>query len=237
MPAAAPPKLPATAREGAVAVYVPACINRIFGRPRSEQGPRPSLPQALVEVSRRAGMPVWIPPDVAGSCCGVPWSSKGYRDGARHKANEMVERLWRWSDDGRLPIVLDASSCTHGVADPGEGELSEINAARHAKLELLDSVAWAQDLLLAGLEVRRRVASATVHPTCSVRHMGLTGALERVAEELSDEVHVPVRATCCGFAGDRGFLHPELTASATARGGRGGEGAQLRRPPLQQPHL
>ena len=27
-------------------------------------------------------------------------------------------------------------------------------------------------------------------------------------------------ATCCGFAGDRGMLHPELTAAATARRGR-----------------
>ncbi len=27
---------------------------------------------------------------------------------------------------------------------------------------------------------------------------------------------VPTESTCCGFAGDRGFLHPELTASATA---------------------
>ncbi len=215
MPPAAPPNLPATEREGAAAVYVPACINRIFGRPRSREGPRPSLPQALVEVSRRAGVPVWIPPDVAGSCCGVPWSSKGYREGARHKANEMVERLWRWSGDGRLPIVIDASSCTQGIADPGDGELSEINVARHDKLELLDSIAWAQDLLLAGLEVRRTVASATVHPTCSVRHLGLTRALEEVAGRLSEELHVPLHATCCGFAGDRGFLHPELSAAAT----------------------
>jgi D-lactate dehydrogenase len=30
---------------------------------------------------------------------------------------------------------------------------------------------------------------------------------------------VPRTATCCGFAGDRGFLHPELTASATAPAG------------------
>ncbi len=215
MPAAASPRLPQTTREGAAAVYVPACINRIFGRPASDEGPRPSLPQALVEVSRRAGMPVWIPDDVGGSCCGVPWSSKGYRDGAELKANEMLERLWRWSDDGRLPVVIDASSCTHGIADPGEGVLSEINAERLAKIELLDSVAWAQDLLLAGLEVHRTVGSATVHPTCSVRHLGLTGVLESVASSLSDEVHVPARATCCGFAGDRGFLHPELTEAAT----------------------
>jgi D-lactate dehydrogenase len=29
-------------------------------------------------------------------------------------------------------------------------------------------------------------------------------------------VMVPAGAECCGFAGDRGFLVPELTASATA---------------------
>ena len=33
---------------------------------------------------------------------------------------------------------------------------------------------------------------------------------------MADEVAVPAAARCCGFAGDRGMLHPELTASATA---------------------
>jgi D-lactate dehydrogenase len=55
-----------------------------------------------------------------------------------------------------------------------------------------------------------------VHPTCSTRHLGLARSTERVAAQLADEVVVPRVATCCGFAGDRGFLHPELTASATA---------------------
>jgi D-lactate dehydrogenase len=27
---------------------------------------------------------------------------------------------------------------------------------------------------------------------------------------------VPIEATCCGMAGDRGLLHPELTVAATA---------------------
>jgi D-lactate dehydrogenase len=34
LPRAAPPKLPATSREGTAAVYLPACINRIFGPSR-----------------------------------------------------------------------------------------------------------------------------------------------------------------------------------------------------------
>ncbi len=188
------------------AVYVPSCTNRIFdGNPV----------EALVAVSARAGMPVWIPDDVAGSCCGLPWSSKGFGDAHRHKANEMVSRLWEWSDEGRLPVVIDAASCTQGVTDPGEGVLSEENAQRLAGLEILDSVAWAHDRLLPKLEIGSKVNSATVHPTCATRHMGLAPRLRAVATALAEDVYVAPSSTCCGFAGDRGISHPELTAAAT----------------------
>jgi D-lactate dehydrogenase len=36
-----------------------------------------------------------------------------------------------------------------------------------------------------------------------------------VAKQLAHEVKVPLHAGCCGMAGDRGFLFPELTKSAT----------------------
>jgi D-lactate dehydrogenase len=44
--------------------------------------------------------------------------------------------------------------------------------------------------------------------------MGLTGKLEAIAHELADEVLGLQTATCCGMAGDRGLLHPELPESA-----------------------
>ena len=37
----------------------------------------------------------------------------------------------------------------------------------------------------------------------------------RVAKYFAKEVTVPNYAGCCGMAGDRGFLFPELTSSAT----------------------
>ena len=80
MPPPAPAKLPRTSREGAAAVYMPACVNRIFGPPPTTGQGLP-LPEAMVAVSARAGMPVWIPDDVAGNCCSVPWASKGYTRG------------------------------------------------------------------------------------------------------------------------------------------------------------
>jgi D-lactate dehydrogenase len=206
LPGAGPGRMPATDREGAAAVYVPSCTNRIFGG---------SPIEALVEVSQRAGLPVWIPRDVAGSCCGLPWSSKGFGEAHRHKANEMAERLWEWSGEGELPIVIDAASCTQAISSPGEGTLAEETAERFGGLEILDSVAWAHDRLLPGLEVGRKVGSATIHPTCATRHMGLAPRLRSLAEALSENVYVAPSATCCGFAGDRGISHPELTAAAT----------------------
>jgi D-lactate dehydrogenase len=194
LPGAASAALPATQREGAAAVYVPSCTNRIFGG---------SPIEALVEVSRRAGLPVWIPDEVVGSCCGLPWGSKGFEAAHRHKSEEMVERLRGWSDGGRLPIVIDASSCTQELV----GEAPE--------LQILDSVAWAHDRLLPQLAVAHKVGSATVHPTCATRHMGLAPRLRALAGALAEEVYVAPSATCCGFAGDRGFSHPELTAAAT----------------------
>ncbi len=206
LPGAAPGRLPATTRQGAAAVYVPSCTNRIFGG-----GPV----EALVAVSARGGLPLWIPGDVAGSCCGLPWSSKGFGDAHAHKANELVERLWAWSAEGALPIVVDAASCTGQVVEPGEGTLSEANAAHLAELQILDSVAWAHDRLLPGLQILRKLDAAAIHPTCATNRQGNAPRLRALAAAIADDVYQPPTATCCGFAGDRGITHPELTASAT----------------------
>jgi len=213
MPPAAPPHLPRTERAGAAAVYLPACINRIFGNPRGI-AQRPSLPEALVELSARAELPVWIPDDVTGHCCATPWSSKGYRRGHDHMAAKTASALWRWSGGGALPIVLDASSCSHGLLVDLAPRLPDAERERFEQIEVLDSIAWAHDKLLGRLARKRKLKAVAVHPTCSAGHMGLTAKLEAIAHELADEVLVPVGATCCGMAGDRGMLHPELPASA-----------------------
>lgn len=215
VPGAAARTLPATRRGGAAAVYYPACVNRIFGGPAGRPGP--SLPEAVVAVSERAGKPVWIPGDVRGTCCATIWHSKGYDAGNRVMANRIVEAAWGWTAGGRLPLVVDASSCTLGIAHEVAPYLTDDNRALHAELRIVDSIVWAAEELLPHLEVRRTVGSAVLHPTCSMRHLGDEAQLRAVAEACADEVVVPYEAGCCAFAGDRGMLHPELTESATAR--------------------
>jgi D-lactate dehydrogenase len=213
MPRAQLRTLPATTRDGAAAVYFPACVNRIFGRDPG-QDRHPSLPQALTEVSARAGKPLWIPDDVAGKCCSTPWSSKGYLQGHKWMAAATCDALWQWSGQGTLPVVIDAASCTNGLLDNVKNYLDAEHRARLDQITLLDSIAWC-DSLLPVLTVSERVERVAVHPTCSTTHLGLTKTLEHLANRLAGDVLVPVGTTCCGTAGDRGLLHPELVVSAT----------------------
>ena len=60
------------------------------------------------------------------------------------------------------------------------------------------------------------IRDSTLHPTCSSTQLGLDPSLSRIAGVVAAAVVVPDAWSCCGFAGDRGMLHPELTASATA---------------------
>ncbi len=99
MPHPASGRLPTTQRPGAQAVYFPACISRVMGHLPGESDEM-SLMEAFVAVARRAGKPVWIPEDVEGACCGVPFSSKGYDEAHAVAVNRAMERFWEWSDEG-----------------------------------------------------------------------------------------------------------------------------------------
>ncbi|MBV7302774.1 FAD-binding and (Fe-S)-binding domain-containing protein [Corynebacterium sp. TAE3-ERU2] len=192
------------------AVYFPACVNRMFGR----SGEGHSLPETLLALSQRAGQKVAIPQDVAGTCCTTPFSSKGFHDAKTYMARHTAEKLWQWSRHGTIPVIVDASSCTHGILsgipECLDGELAE----NFAQIEILDSTQWAARLI-EHLEPTHRLGRVAVHPNCSLAHMELSDTLVRVASFAADEAFVPRGAGCCGTAGDRGMLHPELLDAAT----------------------
>ncbi|MCB4208401.1 FAD-binding and (Fe-S)-binding domain-containing protein [Arthrobacter sp. UM1] len=204
--------LPAGApAEEAAAVYMPACINRIFGR----DGEGPGLPETVVELSRRAGKPVAIPEDAAGNCCATPFSSKGYAAAKKAMSERLAESLWRWSDGGRLTVLLDAASCTHGVLAEVPGQLEGEARERFEQVRVEDIITWTRRELLPELTASAAHGRVAVHPTCSMSHLGIIEDLLEVARFGAEEAFIPPGATCCGTAGDRGLLHPELVESAT----------------------
>ena len=142
-------------------------------------------------------------------------------------AAHTAEALLRWTGGGALPVVIDATSCTHGVLRELSDQLEEGPRERFASVRVLDAIDWAADELLPRLTITRRVAAVAVHPTCSAGRLGLQAKLEGLLRELAEQVHVPPSATCCGMAGDRGLLHPELTAAALRDVKRDLEGYEL----------
>ena len=195
------------------AVYFPACISRIMGALPGEQQ-QTSVMQALLNVADRAGVNLFLPQDAAGNCCGVPFSSKGFDTAHSVAINHTVESFFRWSREGKLPIVVDTSPCTYGLKT-ARPYLSPENQTKFDALTILDSVEFAHDRLLPTLPIHRKVHSVALHPVCSATKMAITSKLVRISNACSNSVCVPPDAGCCAFAGDRGLLFPELTASAT----------------------
>ena len=104
-------------------------------------------------------------------------------------------------------VVSDASSCTEGFA----------HSSSESGVASKDAVAFAaRGCSCLGSTSRAVVEQLVLHPTCSSRQMGLDPAL-RAGRQTPWPSTCTSRTTwgCCAFAGDRGMLHPELTASAT----------------------
>ncbi|MDL5155750.1 FAD-binding and (Fe-S)-binding domain-containing protein [Actinomycetospora termitidis] len=189
-------------------VFFPTCLHQVFA---PEQGDGSA--HAFLRLAERAGVVVAVPEGIGSMCCGVPWESKGFTEGSRAMAARVVDGLWSSTQQGRLPVVVDASSCTHGLE--GLGKLLP-DDGRVASLRFVDAVSFTAHEILPKLAVGTKASSLTLHPTCSTTHLGIGDDLRLLAEAVADEVVVPKAWGCCGYAGDRGMLHPELTEAATA---------------------
>ncbi len=190
-------------------VFFSACVGTMFGPADGGPGARASFER----LCARAGVAITYPRDLPDLCCGTPWKSKGIKDGYAVMVRTVLPRLWEASRRGELPIVCDASSCTEGLRHMLESELAD---GHFPGLRIVDATAFVAEHVLPRLDIRRRKSSMALHPTCSSTQMGLNDTLKQVAEAVSESVTVPAAWGCCAFAGDRGMLHPELTASATA---------------------
>jgi len=162
---------------------------------------------AVRRLADRAGLRLHVPTGIGNLCCGTPWSSKGLTGGYDAMGARVRDALAAATDGGRVPVVSDAASCTEGF--------ERLTAAASPAVTVVDAVAFVADHVLPRLPEGRRLPSLALHPTCSSVRLGLDAAIARVAAAVAEEVIVPEGWQCCAFAGDRGMLHPELTASAT----------------------
>ena len=188
-------------------VYLPACVNTMFGGAvPGEQ----TTEFSIIALLTAAGIGVTVPEGINSLCCGTPWKSKGMTRGYATMRRRVVDVMRRATRNGELTIISDAVSCS-------EGFVHELEYEGVTGIRVVDAVQYVADEVLPIMPPLPKVGSAALHPTCSSTRMGWNDALKRCAEAVADEVVVADAWGCCGFAGDRGMLHPELTESASRR--------------------
>ena len=187
------------------AVYMPACVNSIFGPAGGGLGVQRSF-EILCE---RVGLGILVPANIDSLCCATPWSSKGLPAGAAIMGARVIAALREATRNGEIPVICDASSCTEGILRLLQEDTQE------PKIIVIDAVEFTAGRILELLGEPQRLNSLVIHPTCSSTRIGTNSALSRVAGAVAHTVYIPDDWGCCAFAGDRGLLHPELTASAT----------------------
>jgi D-lactate dehydrogenase len=189
-------------------VYLPACVNTMFGPADSTPKKAPSGVQSAFEwLCALVGIGLFVPPGMDALCCGTVWTSKGILKGKTVMAGKVIKALESATQGWKLPLVCDASSCTEGF----RRTLTEAGI----EAEVIDAVQFTAEHVLPLLPAHTKLPSLTLHETCSSTQFGINAALHQVAGAVAETVHIPIDKGCCAFAGDRGLLHPELSAAAT----------------------
>lgn len=199
------PALPTAGRLPAVSggagrpvVYVPSCATRTMG-PAAGDSERRSLPEVMVSLMAKAGFRAVFPEGLDGLCCGQAFESKGLAETADAKTGEMARALDAATRGGRLPVVMDASACT-----------LRLKRTLGDRFTILDSIEFLHDQVLPRVEIQRQAQPVLVHINCAARRMGLEERMVAVAKACAESVVIPDCVGCCGFAGDKGFITPEL---------------------------
>ena len=178
------------------------------------EGKEKNIMETFMSICNKSGIDVVIMDNVSGSCCSQIFSSKGFKDAYHFTANDIVDRLWKSSNEGSFPIVIDVSSCAYTLRNI-RPILNEGNKNRFDQLTILDSVDFIHGMIMPTAIVKQKKSNIILHPVCSLEKMKTGNKFILLAKHFADDVTVPKYAGCCGMAGDRGFLFPELTTAAT----------------------
>ena len=178
-------------------VYFPSCINQTMGVAKHDPDQTP-LMQKTVQLLEKAGYEVIFPENMKNLCCGTIWESKGMPELADQKSAELEKALLKASDNGKYPVLCDQSPCLYRMRHTIKG------------VDMYEPVEFILKFVAPRLNFTPITDTITVHTTCSTTKMGLKSDLIRLAEMCSTSVVVPQEVGCCGFAGDKGFTHPEV---------------------------
>ena len=178
-------------------VYFPSCITRSMGISK-DYDEKIGITEKTVAVLNKAGYEIIYPENINSLCCGMAFSSKGFKAQGDQKAQELERALLAATNNGELPVLFDMSPCLYRMKETLD-----------KKLCLYEPIEFTLRYLTERLSFQKLPKTIAIHPVCSAKKMGLEDKYIQLAKMCADNVVVP-ESNCCGFAGDRGFSFPEL---------------------------
>ena len=183
-------------------VYLASCASRSMGQQADNRDQR-SLPEVTISLLAKAGFEVIVPELINELCCGQPHDSKGFSDIAKLKSEQLQDALWKASEHGKWPVLIDTSPCAKRSIE----QFSQ-------PMQILEPSQFVLKYLLQHLTISPLQETIMLHITCSTRRQALDKQMLQLAQYCAKEVIVPEHIECCGWAGDKGFTTPELNAAA-----------------------
>ncbi|MCK9628052.1 MAG: FAD-binding oxidoreductase [Bacteroidales bacterium] len=178
-------------------VYFPSCITRSMGVSKDYKSSM-EMTQVTKALLQRAGYEIIYPEKMNSLCCGMAFSSKGFVKAGKSASDKLEAALMKASDGGRIPVLCDMSPCLYTMrSNMGE------------RLKLYEPAQFIDEFLIERLKIHPVERKVAVFAVCSAKKMEVDNTLYNIATKCAREV-VRIESNCCGFAGDRGFLLPEL---------------------------
>jgi D-lactate dehydrogenase len=189
--------LSSTSEEKQKVVYFPSCITRSMGVSK-EYSRELELTKLTEKLLSRAGFEIVYPENMDSLCCGMAFSSKGFTEAGQIASGKLEAALYKASDGCKYPVLCDMSPCLYTMkTNMGE------------RLNLYEPAEFIDKFLIDKLNIKQLDKKIAIFSVCSAKKMEVDVILEKIARRCAKEV-VVIDSNCCGFAGDRGFILPEL---------------------------
>jgi D-lactate dehydrogenase len=185
-------------------LYFSSCSTRLFGKNKQTS----TLFEVFASLCTKAGLKAGQYSKLDSYCCGNVFSSKGYNNALDTAETNLYNYLIKVTNNGRIPVVIDSSSCAYQF-------ITGLNDNHESQLRVFDIITFIHDEVMNKLVIQKSNKHVVVHPVCASVKSSSSKHLIGIASACSSEVFIPPSSGCCGFAGDRGLTHPELTLLAT----------------------
>ncbi|WP_120951533.1 FAD-binding and (Fe-S)-binding domain-containing protein [Helicobacter sp. L8] len=183
-------------------LYFSTCINRAFA-PSKRMPDSRSLQEVFESLCKKAGFGVIYPHELPKFCCGKAFIN--YKDLSAQNTRNNTELLKRLSDNGQIPIVLDHSACSAHL----------VESLHDTGLPIYDMPIFIYEILLKSLTIKPLDESVALYAMCASKRLGFSQSMRDLAQAcVQGEVLEHSDTGCCGFAGNKGFLTPELNQHA-----------------------